>query len=125
MKFDLNNLNPGTWFDFEDGARVSLRLPDASALNSIKKQTTKKKVPKGSHFPIEETDDEKYNELLWDYIIVEWEGLYDIDGKPIPCNKEMKVLLMNNSLIFAHWASQRIEELRMTLSEEEEELEKN
>ncbi len=127
MKFNLKNLNPGTFFQFEEGARICLRLCNADQYEKIRKQTTKKitSFKNGQKMTTEEIDDRAYNELLWDYMIVSWEGLDDDDGNPIPCTKEMKTLLMNESLRFAHWVSDRLRELTVMIAEENKEAEKN
>jgi hypothetical protein len=36
----------------------------------------------------------KFTDSMWDYVIVNWEGMLDKAGKAIPCTKENKVKLM-------------------------------
>jgi len=65
------------------------------------------------------------NELLWDYLIVDW-VLYDYKSKEkIPCTKEMKLKLMRNSIEFATYISDCIEILTSAVDTEKEEETKN
>lgn len=98
---------PAAWFDMEGGGRIQLRTVPPETMRAIRKQTVKKRVDypivagTARRFEYEELDDELQNELLWDYIIVAWENLFDKGGKPIPCTRENKVLAMNRSKVFS------------------------
>ena len=73
---DLDNLNPGTWFDFpDDEGKICLRVIPYEEINKINKLTVKKK-PEYSHgqrFVVENPDDEQAFAMMWDYSIVAWE----------------------------------------------------
>ena len=93
MIFDLENLNPGTWFDLPDGGRICLRILSLETALSISEA--------GQRFEVEDVNENKNLELTWDNIILEWEGIKTADGKPLPCTAEMKAKLMRGSPSFA------------------------
>ena len=41
----------------------------------------------------------KFQEEMWDYVIINWENLLDKSGNSIPCTKENKVKLMSIPVI--------------------------
>jgi hypothetical protein len=49
---------------------------------------------------VEEPDPDQQNELLYDFLIEDWEGLYEDDEhtQPAPCTLENKLILANKSL---------------------------
>ena len=102
MKVNLGELNPGAWFDLPGGGRVRVRVAPPAILKQIQSKTTKKKVEyrRGGRFEIVETDDEKADRLLWDYIVVDWQGIEDDSGNAVPCTLDNKVLLMGQSIVF-------------------------
>jgi hypothetical protein len=113
---DLNEA-PGAWFDMEGGGRIQLRSVPPDAMRAIRKQTVKKRVDypivagQPRRFEYEELDEDLQNELLWDYVIVAWENLFDRDGKPIPCTRENKVLAMNRSKVFSTFFNECLKKL--------------
>lgn len=128
MKFDLENLNPGVFFPFEDSeGGITIRLASGEALNDIDKKCVKKKVEyrKGQRYEVVNVNDEKRSTLLWDYVIVDWEGVTDLEGNPIPCTQENKHRLMIGSTRFSNFVSKCVENLAEDIEEIEEELEKN
>lgn len=127
MKFDLENLNPGTWFDFEDGGRICLRSLSTEEAMSITKKTTKPKVEYKyqQRFSFEETDEDKQFALMWDAIIVDWEGIETADGKIMDCTTENKVKLMKKSPVFSRAIRRFLEKLNELEAAEKEEETKN
>lgn len=119
--FDLKDLNPGTWFEIEGGGRVCLRVCAGGDLRAIRKQTvtTKAEFKDGRRITYEVTDEEKQNELLWDFCIVDWENLFDKEKKPIPCTKENKLLLMDKSIKFANFIGDCLKKITDTGAESE------
>jgi hypothetical protein len=98
--FDIEE-NEGSWFDIEGGGRVKLRPITNKEWREIVKATVKKGPPEyplldGKHqrFQPDIVDADLQLELLWDKTIVEWEGLNDKNGNPLPCNLEWKINLM-------------------------------
>ena len=100
--FDLDE-SAGVWFDMDGGGRVCMRTPPYDVMKKINKQVTKKQVVfkkvdgVPGRFEFEEIDDEKQNELFWDYSITAWENLFDSKGNAIACTKENKCLMMLRS----------------------------
>jgi len=129
MKFDLENLNPGVFFPFndEDGGGVEVRLANGLKLDEINKKCSKKKVEfrKGARHEFIEENEEKRSELLWDYVIVNWKGIKDLDGNEIACTTENKVKLMRGSVEFATIVGSCIEKLSEEVESKEAVLEKN
>ena len=102
MFFDLDNLNPGTWFDLPGGGKICLRILPLDDAFKISKEITKKRVEykQGQRFEVEDVDEHRNLALTWDYIILDWEGVKSKDGKEIPCTTEMKARLMGGSPSF-------------------------
>ncbi len=124
MKFDLNNLNPGTWFDVDEGeGRVCLRICDIETIKRIRKQTVKKRKEYrlNQRYAYDEVNEDLDFELTWDYIIIDWKELYDINDKEIPCTKENKILLMSQSVKFASFIAECTDELSRIEEKEEKE----
>jgi hypothetical protein len=117
MRFDLENLNPGKWFYFDDDetAGVCLRVAPASEIRRITKATSKK--GKG-------VDQEALDQALWDYCINDWNGIEDANGEAIECNAETKATLMGGAPDFAGFVTDRLAEIREAKLSERS-LEKN
>jgi hypothetical protein len=127
LKFDLTDLNPGTWFTMEDGGRVSLRICAGEDYRGIRKQVTKKRVEfkNGQRYEFQETNEDLLSELLWDFCITGWENFFDSKMDPIPCTKENKVLLMGRSIKFSNFVSSCLDQLTESQKVRAEDLEKN
>jgi len=129
---DLGNLNPETKFDYlDEGEWVSLRICPLEIVRKIIKECTTKtdreyKVIDGSPYIFKEdkTDDTLYSEKIWEYCIVNW-LIHDAQGNEIPCNTEMKKLLMNGSLRFATFIKDKLELLRKVMDNDKKEELKN
>lgn len=138
IQFDLNNLNPGEWFVYPDNenTKICLRVCAGDDLREITKQTTKKKiewkvnpttrrVERAVYDDDLDPDGSLFNELLWDFCIVDWEGILDSNKNKIPCTRENKKLLMGKSVKFAQWVVSCLDILRESNKEKEEEEIKN
>ena len=128
MPFDIDNLNPGCWFDspFGDGERVRFRVPDAAALREIDRQTLERRVeyiqPRKANgkpdrraalqrIEYDEVIDAGLREqLMTDHCIVDWE-IKRPDGTPIPCTTENKMRLMQGSIDFGRWMTECLERI--------------
>jgi len=100
--FNTADLNPGKWFDIGEGASVCLRVSTNTKLRQITKQSEKKG----------KQDPEVFERLLWDYCILDWQGLQDADGVEIECTPDNKALLMGGAPDFAQFVAERLAELR-------------
>ena len=116
-KFNMSNPNPGIWFQFDEdnpeSGEISLRPLNSAKREEIRKKTIKsrEKFKHGQRFVIEDTNDELFSEMLWDYSIVDWSGRVDDDGKPIECTTENKLFLMRNHIGFSMFVSEKMVDL--------------
>jgi len=121
--------NKGTIFELEGGGSVELRVSTPELWKDINKKTVTKKIVYNKHgrFIEEEKDDDIQSEMLWDFCIVSWKGLYSDKEckKPILCNRENKILMMNRSLKFSSFIAAKITELANLEQEKEASAEKN
>ena len=119
------------WFDVKGGGRICLRPLTVEDWREIEKATTKKKeVFKPYQGQIvrvawQEPDDDKQNEMFWDKVIVDWENFFDANGKPIPCTKKNKVLLIMKSSAFLKFLTDCIQKMNEEEEKRQEEIEKN
>lgn len=132
MKFNIKNLNPGHWFYFDDNkpeeGRICLRVCPENKLKEIIKATSETVVKMHNGNPYETTkrNETEADKMLWDYVIVSWEGLTDVDGETeIPCTAENKHLLMAGDPFFSEFVSKRLEALKRMDFKRREGLEKN
>jgi len=132
MRLDLENLNPGVFFPFdEDGddkSGVTIRLANGETLDKINKKCSKKKVEfrRGQRHEIVEENEELRSQMLWEYVIVDWKGLIDDKtGGEIPCTKENKSKFMRGSVKFSGFIGECVEKLTEDTEGYQEDLEKN
>lgn len=127
MKFDLEDLNPGTWFDLPNRGRICIRLCAGDDLKRIQKITRKKKekFKYGRRFEYEIVNEPLEDEMIWDFCIIDWEDIVDQKNDPIECTKDNKLLLMNKSVTFANVVANCLDQLTEATEEEKEEEEKN
>ena len=128
MKFDLSNLNPGVWFQFKDDkAQVCLRTLSTEDSQKIKEQCSKKRYEyrNEKQFVIEDVNEKIMLELIWDICIVDWKEIYDAEDKPIPCTKEMKILLMSRCIEFAEFVIKHLGKVKELKDKQTEDERKN
>jgi hypothetical protein len=125
MIVDLENPNPGTWFDLPDEGRISLKTLSLEELSDIRKKAVKNKVEykQGQRFEFDDIDEDKIFNLSAQSFIVEWEGIKTKDGIEMPCTNDNKVLLMRKAPSFSKFVKKCLEELNR-LQEEETEIER-
>jgi hypothetical protein len=116
-KFDLKNLNPGIWFEYEDG-RICLRAVSDSDIERIRKEASNevieyKQFGRGQRqrFETVKVDFEKSKHLLWDAVILSWEGFLDADGKALECNQTNKIMLMTHVSKFEKFVNRCIDQI--------------
>jgi hypothetical protein len=130
MKFDMNNLNPGTWFYFdqddESGGAILLRVCPQGEVRRINNLCTKKPVKfrKNQPYVDKEVDTAQEERLLWDYCIVDWKDIEDANGVPIECTQDTKDKLMQGDPGFSEFVAERMRMLR-EVGINKEDLEKN
>jgi len=136
MPFDLKNLNESARFYWPESNKtewVDLRNIPIGEIRKLRKIAVKKEVeyyrPDNSderpfRYEVENIDDEKFSEYLWDYQISDWH-ITDPDGNDIPCTLENKMLLMSNSMEFADWVVNCLNQLGEDNKKMQDTLEKN
>ena len=134
--FDINNLNPTAKFYWPGSKKtewVELRNIPIAEIRKLRKKTVTKEVEyykvdnsdeKPFRYEVEKIDDDRLNEILWDYQIVNWHIL-DPDGNEIPCTLENKLKLMGYSTEFADWIIKCLNQLAADEKKRLERLEKN
>jgi hypothetical protein len=133
MIIDIENLNAGTWFPLEGGGEICLRVCAGDDYQAIRDPVTKVKTevvfdPKtrqAQKLRTEDVDEKALKLHLWDFCIVDWKNLLDKHGQPIPCTKDMKLLLMGKSPTFFDHVSDCLAKLRGLEATEAEEEQKN
>jgi len=128
MKFATED--KGTWFYFEDNEKkggVKLRTLLPKDFKSIQKRTQKKNVKYRGDQRHEwvETNTDLEQSLTWDHCIIEWEGVEDKNGKALTCNQENKAMLMESSMQFLSFITEKLEMLNNDQLGLDSELEKN
>lgn len=139
MKIDYkeNDLNPGTWFSFEedkpDEGGVCVRIMNNEAIDEMTKQTRKKMVDYHSagrgvaeqRFEYWQIDEDKEFDMMWEYCIVDWRGVVNSDGMGIECTREAKVRLMKEFIPFIRFVTKCQKRINAQFVVEEEIESKN
>lgn len=130
MRFDLENLNPGKKFfldeDDESQGFVCVRTLSPEERTRIVKATRSEvvKLKRGKPFTSVKVDNERHDQMIWDYCVEDWE-IYDKKGEKIPCTADNKFKMMNGSPTFAGMVAGFLEIVANIAIEEEEAAEKN
>lgn len=144
MPFDINDLNPGEWFEYPGDTnppeRIKLRFPDNTKLKEINKQTVKTEVehvqPRKKSGKIDGrrpmqrieyevvTDEQLRERLLIDYVIVDWE-IRTPAGEAIECTTDNKMKMMFGSVEFNNFVNDCLETLKSEAEKESEDREQN
>ena len=125
MKFSTEN--PGTWFYFnddnEDDGGICMRVLSLAETTTLDKRFKKVKVEykRGNRFEVEKVDDVGYDKAMWDVVILDWKEVCDGEGKPLECTKENKYMLMQGSVAFATFITEKTEVLsKMSILDSED-----
>ena len=127
MRVNLDTLNEPVWVDWKDGVRVLLQPLPASKNRELKNKATRRKVDfsTGRKQRVETVDDDKYNRLLEEHILLDWENISDQTGAPLPCNDRTKRALLDHFHEFRFFVISTAQELENYQQEKTEEEEKN
>lgn len=131
MQIDIDNLNPGTFFEWNDNSEggITLKLCTGEDLKRIRRETEKNQPAifrRGQRYELDpKVDAEKREQMIWDHSIVNWEGLKDANGNDVVCNLENKIKLMNGSIQFASFVGECLDILTNDMLDKQEEIEKN
>lgn len=128
MRFDLENLNPGTWFYFEGSETegICVRPLSEDALTEIRSKVVTKKTEfkRGQRFETEKVDKVKDREMTIDFCLVDWNVL-DKKGKAIPLTCDNKVKMVMGSPAFSVFFTESLQAANAMAQEDEEESVKN
>jgi hypothetical protein len=105
LVFNMKDINPGTWYDLGQGARIKIRVTGANDYRQIEKACTRK-LSNGT----KEIDVDKRNDMLMDFSIVDWEVIIDEENNPIECTTENKKKLYQ-SPTFSKFISSKVQEV--------------
>jgi hypothetical protein len=116
MKINPNRLNPGTWFPYKEDTKVKVRM-----MTDDKQRLLRAKCTVDDKF-----DENKYNEEMMDYCIVDWEGFIDeATGEPLRLTKELKMSCLVEEPEFNIFFLKAIDSIIKGLKVKAEEFEKN
>lgn len=112
------------WVQFTKDVRLKLRYMPRDVLEKIGKQATEIAFDLKSRQRTETVDGKKYDTLLCQKAVVDWEGLVN-SGKPYPCTPENIEFLVNKWTGFAGFVARCCIDLEGMKQSEREALEKN
>jgi len=124
--------NPPVRFEYQDdngptGEWVEVRVPSLDIIKQVKKATTKQKreFKDGFTYQYDEVNEDKYEEMLWDKVIVNWHLIDGESSTDIPCDPANKKLMMNNCPEFSKFILESLEKLKAGDTKYQEAVEKN
>jgi hypothetical protein len=129
--FNIKDPNPGTWFSFDDNdaesGKIKIRPVTLAKRQEIHKKTIKTKVEykHNQRFEVQDVNEDLLSEMIWDYVIVEWQGLVDDENKEIVCDPKTKTVLMSNNIGFAQFVNQCLEQVTKDFEDRVGAAEKN
>lgn len=131
MKFNMKDLNPGAWFNFDDEdsatGKILIRVLNSERLAEIRNKTIKTNVEyRGDkRFEFQDIDHSARDRIIWDYCIVDWTDLVDDDEIPIECTTDNKIKLMNEHIGFSLFVESCLDKLNAQSEKMSEYSEKN
>lgn len=103
LKIGKQTPEEGTRFAHVSGAAFWVRPLTSSKLEELHKECTKVKMELHQQSrqmaPVKTTDDNRFNDLLIDYILAKWEGVGDENGNELPVSLENKKLIMDQLIL--------------------------
>jgi hypothetical protein len=123
--------NKGVWFRFDEkdpeSGEICLRTMDQMTAIEITKKIKKSKevMRNGKRETEVERDISELNRLTYDHQIVDWKGLEDEAGEPIPCTTENKVLYMTTNNRFRQFVESCVASIDTDFDLARERIEKN
>lgn len=133
MKINFSDLNPPMWFYFDDddpeSGRVLIKSLSPKEGEQLMKECSKKMPPEyrgGHRYEIpDKLDEKKYNRMLWDAVILDWENLVDEKDEPIPCTADNKLRLMYEAPFFLEFITKNLKIMDANRDQRMEQVEKN
>lgn len=99
LKISKTENAAGRWIDYTDGVAFKVRPLTGTVLRDLRKQVSTIRMapdPKSGKFvPFEEIDDEKFNDIMSDYLLEDYRGIGDETGEVLAVTLENKKLILN------------------------------
>jgi hypothetical protein len=128
LGFDPQNPPDGTWGAFQDGVRLRVRKLTGEVLRELRRPFVRIEMdldPRSRRMvPVEKADAEKLDEALADYLIQDFEGIGDEEGRPLPVDLESKKRIMNQPAL-AEWVMAFAHSLEVAQAERQRDEIKN
>jgi hypothetical protein len=92
--------NPeGRWYKYAEGVEFQIRPLTSQVLRDLRKSVTQTRMEVNPTtrvmVSVDHVDDDKYNDVLNDHLLMDWKGIGNEDGEPLECNLENKKLILN------------------------------
>ncbi len=106
-----------------------LRVCSGKDLERIEKETSTKQpveYKRGQRFIVpDKVDEKRRSHMIWDFVVVDWNGVLDEDEKAVKCTTDNKIKLMEQSVVFAGFIGECLEKLNTDIGSYQKVLEKN
>lgn len=127
LKADLQREQEGDWVEIPDLLGVSLKVRSlhTTAYGMARSLLTQKLARKYGRKAIPpEVISKEYGKLYAEHILLDWKGLDDDDGQPLPYDKEVAIEYLTNpafrTLVAAvEWAAGQLAELDLDADEDD------
>ena len=95
---------PSKRFQYQEGVAFWVRPVTGTIMRDIRKKcitgnTVEYNQRTRTMETVEQVDDEKYDNLITDYIVEKWEGIGGGDGNPLPATPESKKLILDQAAL--------------------------
>ena len=128
LGFDPATPPTGTWGTYQAGVRLKIRKLTGEALRELRRPYVRTEMeldPRSRRMaPVEKVDAEKLDDALADYLIEDFEGIGDEEGRPLPVDPESKRRIMNQPAL-AEWIMAFANSLEMAQAERHQDELKN
>ena len=128
LGFDPANPPDGTWGTFQEGVRLKIRRLTGDVMRELRRPFVRSEmeldVRTRRMIPVEKVDIEKLDDALADYLIQDFEGIGDEEGRPLPVDPESKRRIMNQPAL-AEWIMAFANSLEMAQAERHQDELKN
>ena len=91
------------WCEYDRDVRAKLKPIDKITMRRLRQEAA---LParRSRQGQAEEIDETLFDHLVYRYVIEEWEGICDQDGRPLPCTGENIDIITDHIGSFAGWA---------------------
>lgn len=96
-----------------------VRPQTRAALDQIERKTKFRQADLGDEIPKAGSKGEKFIRAMADFLIVDWQNVFDENGEPVACDQAGKYWLFQN-LVLSLWVMNKARNLTAKAMEEEE-----